>query len=92
MKDIKFKIVNYKGKQLYSNNLMNNKEINKKIVIEPKLKVQNEFRFELKSNLYLWQHSYFVSDREIYNKQQIDGICNNPNYSDDFNIEFIFKK
>lgn len=59
--------------------------------MNPNIKVKSEFRFVLKNVFHIWQHSFFLKEKEVYFKNQIDGICNNPNYSDSFSIEFQFK-
>lgn len=61
------------------------------IVIKPNIRVKGEFKFGLNKKFHIWQHSFFVKEKEVYFKSQIDGIFNNPNYSDSFSIEFQFK-
>lgn len=90
MKDIRFTISTYEGKQLYESGLCNSNAKKTEIMIYPNLRLNKEFKFELKKKFHLWQHCYFVKEKEVYHKTQIDGAFNNNSYSDDFNIEFLY--
>lgn len=91
MNGLRFVIYSYDGMKLYISHKYNSKNNSNLVIMKPNIKVKAEFRFELKNRFHIWQHSYFVKEKEIYFKAAIDGIFNNPNYSDNFNIEFKYK-
>lgn len=54
------------------------------------INIQDEFIFRIDKELYIWQHSYFVNDKELYFKDDVDGIGGKKNYSEAFCVEFIY--
>lgn len=70
--------------------MFNCSQRNKEITIYPNIRLTKEFKFEAKKKFHIWQHSFFVDEKEVYHKSQIDGAFNNNSYVDDFNIEFEY--
>lgn len=90
MKNVKLMILSYNGKVIYKSHEFISEGNNDIAVIIPNLKLIREFKFQLNNIMYIWQHSFFVKEKVVYYKHDIDGICRNSNYSIYFNIEFQF--
>lgn len=88
MKSVKCSICSFLGIVVYESEELEFK--GDKILLNVNVNLENEFIFRINKKIYIWMHSYFVKEKEIFFKDGIDGVYRNNKYQDKTNIIFNF--